>query len=67
MTPALRDLCKKQIYARGQTIEGWAKAHGYPPRAVYALLNGIDKGQRGRSHEIAVKLGLKPGADRLAA
>ena len=50
---------KARFRARGLTLTQWAKEHGYPRNAVYRTLNGFDKAQYGRSHEIAVALGIK--------
>lgn len=53
------DQVKERFRARGLTITQWAKEHGYPRNAVYRALNGFDKAQYGRAHEIAVALGIK--------
>ena len=51
----------KAIFAaHGQSIAGWARSNGYRPSDVYQVLDGRAKGRRGRSHEIAAKLGMKP-------
>lgn len=47
------------LRAQGITVAGWAKARGFSTDDVYAVLNGRTKGNWGRSHEIAVALGLK--------
>lgn len=64
MTP---EQVKAKFRANGVTLSAWARQHGYSPRKVIRLLNGYEKGHFGQSHEIAVKLGLKPDPDRLAA
>lgn len=46
---------------RGQSIQGWAKAHGLNPNTVYQVLKGEKKGRRGEAHRAAVLLGLKDG------
>jgi gp16 family phage-associated protein len=51
---------RKGFRERGQTIRDWARQHAFEPALVYALLAGRVAGTRGRSHEIAVALGLKP-------
>lgn len=51
---------KDEFIKQGTTIKQWAEEHGYDPRFVYVVLDGRIKGKRGKSHEIAVKLGLKP-------
>lgn len=56
MTPAQ---VKSKFRREGKTFTRWAEEHGYPRIAVYRVLNGFDKANYGRAHEIAVKLGLK--------
>ncbi|TNG91325.1 DNA-binding protein [Pasteurellaceae bacterium USgator11] len=53
---------KDELVRQGITIKKWAETHGYDPRFVYVVLDGRIKGNRGKSHEIAVKLGLKAAA-----
>lgn len=50
---------KDELISQGITIKQWAESNGYDPRFVYVILDGRIKGKRGKSHEIAVKLGLK--------
>ncbi len=50
---------KERLYAQGITVKGWAEKHDYPVTEVYKVLNGERKGLYGRSHEIAVAIGLK--------
>lgn len=45
---------------RGETISSWAKSHGFDAQLVYAVLAGRLAARRGRAHQIAVALGLKP-------
>jgi len=59
---------KTRLRSQGKTIRQWAEENGFPPGAVYRVLNGIDKAHFGRAHDIAVKAGIKsPAAERLAA
>ncbi len=58
MTP---EQLKQKFRREGLTFTAWAKENGYHPRNVIRLVNGFDKGHFGKAHEIAVKLGLKPG------
>lgn len=55
------DQLKEQFRRRGVTFSSWARDHGYAPRKVLDVVNGVSKGHYGTSHEIAVKLGLKDG------
>lgn len=53
---------KRQEFARhGVSIRQWAQSHGYPVQLVYQVLAGRKRCLRGKSHAIAVRLGLKPG------
>ena len=53
---------KASFQNKGITIDQWAKDNNYPAWAVYRVLNGVNKGYRGKAHEIATKLGLKQQA-----
>lgn len=52
---------KSLLRQQGKTITEWANEHGYTRNDVYRVLNGQVKANYGKGHEIAVKLGLKPG------
>ena len=59
---------KAHLRAQGKTITQWAEERGFPPRAVYRMLNGLDKGNFGRAHEIAIAAGIKSAEpERLSA
>ena len=47
---------------RGITFTRWAEENGYNRNEVYRVLNGQTKARYGKSHEIAVQLGLKSTA-----
>lgn len=53
---------KDKFIREGKTFTDWAAENGYRRQDVYRVLNGLSKAQRGKGHEIAVKLGLKPQA-----
>ena len=62
------DTFKTRLRSQGKTIRQWAEENGFPPLAVYRVLNGVDKANFGRAHDIAVKAGVKAvEPDRLAA
>ena len=61
------DQVKRSFQQRGVTFTEWALANGYTRNEVYRVLNGQAKAHYGRAHEIAVKLGMKPDPDQLAA
>ena len=48
---------KAWLHSQGKTIRQWAEENGFPPSAVYRVLNGVDKANFGRAHDIAVKAG----------
>lgn len=49
----------QKLREEGKTIPQWAKEHGFPVRAVRAVVYGHNKGHYGQAHIIAVALGLK--------
>ena len=61
------DQVKRSFQQRGITFTDWALANGYRPNEVYRVLNGQAKAHYGKAHEIAVKLGMKPAPEQLAA
>lgn len=64
MTPQQR---KAQFIARGESIAAWADKHKFRRPDVYRVLNGQSPALRGTQHLIAVKLGIKPDPEKLAA
>ena len=50
---------KAKFARQGVTFSGWAKENGYSPAEVYRVVNGFSKCKYGKSHRIAVQLGLK--------
>jgi gp16 family phage-associated protein len=52
---------RKKLDAMNLTIRGWADQNGYSPRLVYKILEGRSACYYGKSHQIAVALGLKDG------
>ncbi|GHU04253.1 DNA-binding protein [Alphaproteobacteria bacterium] len=58
-TPYTAEQVKKFFRDRGITLTEWAKSNGYPRHLVYSLISGANKATYGKSHEIAVRLGLK--------
>lgn len=53
---------KAEILRRGKTIKEVANEIGCDHQIVYAVLNGLAKGNRGESHRAAVALGIKEAA-----
>ena len=52
---------KSEFQLQGMSIAAWARARAFDPRLVYAVLGGRNKASRGKSHQIAIALGIKPG------
>ena len=52
---------KSEFQLQGMSIAAWARERAFDPRLVYALLGGKNKASRGKSHLIAIALGIKPG------
>jgi len=55
---------REDFELRGEAISEWAEREGFNRRSVYAVLNGSNKGKRGKAHKIAVRLGLKPDINK---
>lgn len=58
---------KKKFESEGKTFADWARQNSYDVTSVYRVINGFTKAKRGKSHDIAVKLGLKADPARQAA
>lgn len=57
--PARREQVRHEFRASGRSLRSWSTENGFNPKIVQAVLNGNRKALRGKSHEIAVALGLK--------
>ena len=58
---------KADFLAKGIPVSQWADANGYRRSDVYRVLNGFTPCRRGLTHEIAVKLGIKPNPAKTPA
>jgi len=54
-----RKKIRNAFVKRGESISDWAAKEGFKRQEVYAVLSGKIKGDRGKAHLIATKLGLK--------
>lgn len=61
ISPARLEETRQEFARHGVSIRQWAQTHGYPEQLVYQVLAGRKRCLRGKSHAIAVHLGLKPG------
>lgn len=52
---------RAEFVRAGITYTAWAKQHGYSRGLVVQVLSGRLKGAYGKSHEVAVALGMKDG------
>ncbi|MCE6353937.1 DNA-binding protein [Acinetobacter baumannii] len=52
---------RSELQKRGLSIADWARQNGFTPGLVHQVLNSNKIPVRGKSHQIAVKLGLKDG------
>lgn len=53
------DEVKTRLRERGLTLKAWAKQHSYPYETVSCVVRGINRGNYGMGHRIAVALGMK--------
>lgn len=53
------DQVRERLRSQGKTMSQWAREHDFRLQAVYRVMGGQDKARYGKSHEIAVALGLK--------
>lgn len=49
------------FHRTGTPVSAWARDHGYTPSLVFEILAGRKRCLRGKSHRIAVLLGIKEG------
>ena len=52
---------RSELQKRGLSIADWARQNGFTPELVHQVLNSNKIPVHGKSHQIAVKLGLKDG------
>ncbi|EPG7723265.1 DNA-binding protein [Acinetobacter baumannii] len=52
---------RSELQKRGLSIADWARQNGFTRELVHQVLNSNKIPVRGKSHQIAVKLGLKDG------
>lgn len=53
---------RQEFRQRGVPLAQWAREKGWRPADVYLVMGGKIKGYYGKSHDIAVALGLKEAA-----
>lgn len=60
MTLKTPEQVRSEFSRCGVSIAQWARANGFSPQLVYRVIQG-SSATRGKSHEIAVRLGMKDG------
>lgn len=55
------EMVRAEFLRSGQSFAEWARQHGFSRHLVCMVLAGRAQGRRGKSHQIAVLLGLKEG------
>ena len=50
---------RDKLKANGMIVRQWAKQHGFPENTVRAVIYSKNKGNYGKSHKVAVALGIK--------
>jgi gp16 family phage-associated protein len=59
---------REEFRRSGRTFSAWAREHGYTNSLVFEVLRGRILAKYGKSHEVAVLLGMKDGTiERRAA
>lgn len=59
VTEETLDQVRLGFIARGESIADWSRERGFDPETVYRVLSGRTLALRGKSHHIAVALGIK--------
>jgi gp16 family phage-associated protein len=52
---------RNELSKKGITLTAWAREHGFALSTVHRTIRGEGKGRYGKSHKIAVLLGIKDG------
>lgn len=65
ITQEMRNAARNRLKLKGIKVVDFARVNGFEPQRVYRVLNGLDAGNYGTAHEIAVALGLKPRPDEV--
>lgn len=55
---------REEFLRAGVSVSDWARENDFEPNLVFEVLAGRSKARRGKSHRIAVLLGLKEGVIR---
>lgn len=58
---------RRNFQHNGVCIAEWARERGFPVNLVYDIMSGRKKCLRGKSHQIAVQLGLKSSIEQQSA
>ncbi|PAT32888.1 DNA-binding protein [Vandammella animalimorsus] len=61
ITPRTHAQARQWLSEQGITVTQWARDHGFSTSLVFEVLYGRKRCLRGKSHNIAVLLGMKHG------
>ena len=67
MTKAKANQIKHQLRQEGHTLKSWAAENNFKYRDVSDVVRGQRRGYYGVGRSIALKLGIDPDAEQLAA
>lgn len=51
---------RSRFFYSGESVADWARTRGFNLQLTYSVLSGRLRARRGKAHEIAMALGLKP-------
>jgi gp16 family phage-associated protein len=67
VTKAQANQIKHRLRQEGHTLKSWAEANNFKYRDVSDVVRGLRRGYFGVGRSIAIKLGIDPDAEQLAA
>lgn len=65
--PKTLDEFLNSLNERDMTVAAWARENGFPPVAVWAVVNGQLSGRHGRARQIVRAMGIEPPPMRRVA
>lgn len=65
--PKTLDEFLNSLEQQDMTVAAWARENGFPPVAVWAVVNGQHNGRHGRARQIVRAMGIEPPPMRRVA
>lgn len=65
-SPEQIEAVRAQFIQLGISISDWARQNGVKPALVFSILAGKNRCTRGKSHQVALLLGLKKAPERVS-